>query len=276
MRKKRNTAINRFLTKYIKPVTKIMLPIFNYVAKAISYAVFVVLIISACFLVYFYVSTKTYAENGAGYEPILTLYKIATGSMVPEINVDDVVVVMNEDDPQKIEIGDVISYMSSEFISGYNISVTHEVVGITVDKDGNYYYTTKGVANAAADPNPVSFDQVTGIVVMKIPQLGVLQDFLASKIGWLLIIVLPALFIIVKYIIQLLNLPGLLMRLDKNKKFLPLYTKQIRLPYTSRRFRENLNESDIIDLTKISSSKKEEIVKKKLADYFVDLTNLRK
>lgn len=203
----------------------------KFVSTAISWSVFTILLLCAIVLMYYYFSMQTYASKGAGYEPTFYLYTIISGSMYPTIEVYDVVFVLDVEDPEDIEVGDIVSYNSSSFVSGETISVTHRVVEITVDKDNNYTYYTKGDNNLAVDSNGITFEQIAGTVEFKIPQLGRLQFFLASKIGWFLIIILPALFIIIKYIIQLFNLPKLFSKIPSDSIFFPLFNKQIMLPY---------------------------------------------
>lgn len=204
---------------------------FKFIASAISWAIFCILIICAILLINYYIQMKNYAENGVGYEPTYSLYTIISGSMYPTIEVYDVVVVFDVDDPSEIEVGDVLTYNSSEFMEGQTITVTHRVVEITVDKDGNYTYYTKGDNNLSVDANGVSVNQILGVVGFKIPQLGRLQFFLASEIGWLLVIVLPALFIIIKYIVQLFNLSKIFSKIPKDSFLFPLFNKPLMLPY---------------------------------------------
>ena len=54
----------------------------------------------------------------------------------------------------------------------------------------------QGDANAKADDEKVKPSNVVGKVYFKIPQLGRIQFFLASKSGWLVAILIPALAII--------------------------------------------------------------------------------
>lgn len=265
-----NKTKSKFLNlKIVKFYEKWLYKPFKFIANAISWSVFMILLVCAVFLVYYYLSMKSYSENGAGYEPDFYLYTIISGSMYPTIEVYDVVFVSSVDSSDDIEVGDIISYNSSSFVSGETISVTHRVVEIVVDKDNNYTYYTKGDNNLAVDSDGVSFSQVAGVVEFKIPQLGRLQFFLASEIGWLLVIVIPALFIIIKYIVQIINLSKLFGKIPRNSIFFPLFNKQILLPYNERLNIEtksdvNKNTPDIIDLVFLSEEKQETEIKEVL------------
>ena len=84
-------------------------------------------------------------------------------------------------------------------------TITHRVIAIT-EEDGQICYQTKGDYNNIADQACARFNNVIGKVVFKIPQLGRIQFFLASKAGWLLCILIPALFIIGRDIMRIVKL----------------------------------------------------------------------
>ena len=93
-------------------------------------------------------------------------YVVATGSMEPEYNIGDLIVI-RETTKEEIKIGDVINYISETGID----TITHRVVDI-IEKDGQTYYKTKGDNNNSVDPELVNYSQVKGILVFKISKLG--------------------------------------------------------------------------------------------------------
>ncbi len=203
----------------------------------VSWVIFALLIICAILLVYYFVATKIYEKKGKGYEPAFFLYTIISPSMVPTINVYDVVVNTKVDKPQDIKVNDVITYNSTDFTIGKSISVTHRVIEVMVDSEGNYLYKTKGDNNMVADPVAVQYANVTGKVLMKIPQLGRVQFFIASKAGWMLVVVVPALYVIIKDILRILKVIGpnnkITSKNNKKKKnilFMPIKRKPLYLP----------------------------------------------
>ena len=106
-----------------------------------------------------------------------------------------------------------------------------------VDSEGNYLYKTKGDNNMVADPVAVQYANVTGKVLMKIPQLGRVQFFIASKAGWMLVVVVPALYVIIKDILRILKVIGpnnkITSKNNKKKKnilFMPIKRKPLYLP----------------------------------------------
>lgn len=169
--------------------------ILKLISTIISWTVFVLLLIIAALLLYYFVATRIYASKGNGYEPKFALYTIISGSMTPNINVYDVVVDVRVDNPEDIEIGDVITFYSDEPQVGGG-TITHRVISIFKDENGGYSYQTKGDHNLVEDDSLVPYNKIVGKVALKIPQLGRVQFFLASSMGWLTIIFVIALMII--------------------------------------------------------------------------------
>lgn len=181
---------------------------FKVVSKVVSWALFVLLLIAAAFLLYYYIATKVYAAKGPGYEPKFSIYTIVSPSMTPNINVYDAIINVKVDDPNDLEVGDVITFISTSILSP-GMTITHRIVGITQDESGNACYQTRGDANNVTDQACAKFNNIIGKVVLKIPQLGRIQFFLASKAGWLLCILLPAVYIIGKDIFRITKLTGI-------------------------------------------------------------------
>lgn len=179
--------------------------IFSLISTIISWTIFVLLVLCATFLVYYFIATRIYIAKGSGHEPKFSLYTIISPSMVPNINVYDVIVDVKVDKPEDIKINDVITFNSNiPEVSGNTI--THRVIAINKDAEGNYYFQTKGDNNLVEDGVNVEFSNIIGKVALKIPQLGKVQSFLASKAGWLFIILIPALYVILKSIMKIVKL----------------------------------------------------------------------
>jgi len=208
--------------------------IFKFISTIISWTIFVLLVICACLLFYYFIAIRVYVAKGEGHEPAFSLYTIITPSMTPNINVYDVVVDTKVKKPGDIKINDVITFNSS--IPGVRGgTITHRVIAINIDSNGEYHYRTKGDYNLVDDGVDVSFDDIVGKVSLRIPQLGRLQSFMATSMGWLLLVLLPALYIIFKDVIKLIKLKNS----EANNKFsrflnrpLISFKKRKLLPYT--------------------------------------------
>ena len=83
--------------------------------------------------------------------------------------------------------------------------ITHRIVDKYVTNEG-VQFKTKGDANVEADSSLVYEENVIGKVLFKIPQLGRVQFFLASKSGWFIAILIPALAVIAYDIFKLFRL----------------------------------------------------------------------
>lgn len=120
------------------------------------------------------------------------MFTVVTGSMEPVYNVGDVVI-SKEVDPSTIKKGDDVVYLGEKDDFKDKI-VTHRVIKIE-KKEGDYYFTTKGVANEYSDP-VISSDQIYGKVVYRPVVLSFLSGVLNTKLGFYLLIFVPVAFLI--------------------------------------------------------------------------------
>ena len=90
---------------------------------------------------------------------------IATGSMTPNINLVDVVIINQKYDLKKLKVGQVIAYKYKDRI------IVHRLVEIEDAGDETYYYT-KGDANNAKDDYIIYEDTILGMVNKKVPYIG--------------------------------------------------------------------------------------------------------
>lgn len=222
----------------------------SMISAIISWTIFTLLIICAIFLVYYFIATKIYVKKGTGHEPKFSLYTIVSPSMVPTINVYDVIIDFKVDKPEEIKINDVITFNSS--IPGvHGGTITHRVIAISKDAEGNYFYQTKGDNNLIEDGVSVPFNSVVGKVALRIPKLGNIQKFVATKAGWMIVVLIPALYIIVKAILRALKLNQPSSTDGRLKAFLnrPVigYNKPKLLPYTPHQERIADNYNDIFN-----------------------------
>ncbi len=108
---------------------------------------------------------------------------VRSGSMAPAINVGDVIITgpAHEGINRNIEAGTVIMYQhNTETISHRVLSVE----GITL--------VTKGDAMQHPDPWTVTLTDVKGVYLFRIPFIGYGMNFIQSKLGWFLTIIIPA------------------------------------------------------------------------------------
>ena len=188
--------------------------IFRLIIDIITWTIFALLMIVAFFLIYYVIATNIYARKGEKFKPIVSLYSIMSGSMLPTIKVYDVVVNLRIDDPVKLKEGDVITFISQSKIN-YGETITHRINKITYN-NGSYYFTTKGDNNLVPDDSPVEFNNIIGKVILKIPQLGQAQFFLLKQGSKLFLILIPSFGILIYDLLKMLNLVDTKKKVDKS------------------------------------------------------------
>ena len=129
--------------------------------------------------------------------------------------------IVKKTDPSKLKINDIITfYSSNSYFAG--TPITHRIVEILDIPNNEIMFRVKGDANERADDEKVSTDNILGKVLFKIPKLGKMQYFLASKNGWLTAILIPAIMIILYdayKLIKLIRLKNKLLRLGENSLY---------------------------------------------------------
>ncbi len=182
--------------------------------KCIAWAVLIILVILAIFLIYYVVMAKQANKNGVKYKPPMALYTIVSPSMEPNINVYDVVLSLRTD-AKDLKKGDIITFYSTDDdLNG--ITITHRIIKVTKTNTG-YLFTTKGDNNVQTDEGTTTENDVIGKVSLRVPQLGRIQFFLASKGGWIIAILIPALAVISYDIVKLFKMFKLKSKIKKQK-----------------------------------------------------------
>lgn len=116
------------------------------------------------------------------------LFRVATGSMEPEIMIGDVILVKEPSDYSAIAVGDVVTYESRSGVTAGR-PVTHKVIKAPYEDNGEWYLQTQGVANDIPDEE-INAEQLLGVMVVKIPFLKELYSFFLTPWGLLTIIAL--------------------------------------------------------------------------------------
>jgi len=74
-----------------------------------------------------------------------------------------------------------------------------------VERDGIWYFQTKGDGNPSPDHGEVSEDQVIGKVILRIPWVGHIALFLHNSSGIFIIIILIVILVIVEFVIPMFS-----------------------------------------------------------------------
>lgn len=116
-----------------------------------------------------------------------TLQRVSSGSMVPELEVGDVILSRNLREGDALNEGDIITFDGSDQFG--EVNVTHRVIVVPHDENGVVMLQTKGDANDIAD-NPIEFSRVKSIVLKKLSFLRTIYDMFLSPWGLIIFIAL--------------------------------------------------------------------------------------
>ena len=179
-------------------------PLLKFVLGVISYAIFIWLLLVGVALLVYVLDIKIRAAKGDYSSPTFNAYVVLTGSMLPEIQVYDVVVTKKVD-PSNLKVGDVITFASAD-TRFLNTIITHRIIKKEYDnKTKSYSFQTQGDNNNVADSALVPQNNIFGKVILKIPKLGYLQEFLASDGGWIIVILIPCLTVVSYDVVKLIK-----------------------------------------------------------------------
>lgn len=218
-----------------------MKQVLKITGKILSYALFVFLLLIILLLLIYVVDVKVKEKQNKVSSIPYNFYVILTQSMYPTIEAGDMVITYKLDKGYKI--GDVITFNSTRS-SSEAVTITHRVVD-TVKTNGVKYYQTKGDNNNAPDTSRVSEKDVIGKVIVKIPKVGFIQEFIATKSGWIAVVVVPCLGLIIYDIIKLAKA-----MVKKGKKNVKPSNKSLdkKKKTTTEKIVANINETDQEDI----------------------------
>lgn len=153
--------------------------------RIIKTIIFLILVLYVAFIVIQRVSGN---QSVFGYR----IFTVATGSMVPDYNVNDVLAI-KEVNHDELKIGDDITYLGTKQDVNGKI-VTHRIIDIEM-KDGKKVYITKGINNEVEDPT-IEDNQIYGKVVGKIPIVTEINHIIKNQYGFFFLIFLPLVIVI--------------------------------------------------------------------------------
>ena len=135
-------------------------------------------------------------------------YVVASGSMIPNLNIGDFVIVSHNIPFNDLKAGDIIVFRTfGTTDTGQHEIIVHRVAQIVSD-NGERIIRTKGDANDGSIPGldyPIFEQNYIGKVVYVIPQLGVVTDALRPPTNYILIGII--LIILIYYLRKKNELP---------------------------------------------------------------------
>ncbi len=120
-------------------------------------------------------------------------YVVSSGSMVPELQVYDVLVVQGNEPFENVQKGDIIVFHRP---AGHDRVIVHRVAEI-IDDDPKTI-RTKGDANPSSIPGtdfPITEDEYIGKVAYVVPQIGYITRILMPPVNYIIIAVIVGIMI---------------------------------------------------------------------------------
>ena len=124
-------------------------------------------------------------------------YVVASGSMIPVLEVYDVLVVQGHEPFEEIEIGDIIVFNRP---SDHNRVIVHRVVSI-IDDDPKTIWTQRD-ANPASIPGtdfPITEEEYIGKVEYILPQVGYVTQLLKPPTNYIIIAIVIGIMVIKQF-----------------------------------------------------------------------------
>ena len=157
----------------------------------IIYTIIKVFVVAMLSIYLLFVIVQRFTNNSSilGYR----VFTIATGSMEPVYNIDDVILV-KDIDSSTLKKGDDIAYLGNrDAVKG--LIVTHRIIRIETFNDGKVHYTLKGVNNKYEDPS-ITADQILGKVVGKLPVVNFINHVVKNIYGFFFLVFCPLVLVI--------------------------------------------------------------------------------
>ena len=109
------------------------------------------------------------------------IFRVTTGSMEPTLAVGDIILV-KEVSAEDIHKDDIITYKGNKGDLADKM-ITHMVVEEPYEKNGVWYYQTKGIVEGAIPDPEITYDQVEGKFHSKLSFLNDIYTFFLSPAG---------------------------------------------------------------------------------------------
>ena len=121
-------------------------------------------------------------------------YVVASGSMIPVLQVHDVIIVQGHETFEEIEVGDIIVF---DRPSDHNRVIVHRVDSIMSEDPKTI--KTKGDANPGSIPGtdfPITEEEYIGKVAYTIPQVGYVTQLLKPPVNYVIIAIVIGVMIV--------------------------------------------------------------------------------
>ncbi len=168
------------------------------VSNVIVSVILWIIILLAALYAFVTLATKddTNIASIAGISPL----RVQSDSMKPTFEKGDLIFI-KKTDPETLEVGDIVTFHT--IIENKYVLNTHRISEIK-EENGVRNYITQGDNNRVSDKHIIVGGDIVGKYVTKVPVLGSIMDFISSKVGFLIIIVLPMLLFFIYQVYHLI------------------------------------------------------------------------
>ena len=164
----------------------------NIIKNIVIWAVVIFAVLMTIFTI---ISVNTFNRNDRqimGYK----LYIVNSDSMsATDFNAGDLIMV-KEVDPETLEEGDIISYISQDNDS-FGETITHKIRKKTTDARGNPGFVTYGTTTGVDDETIVTYMYILGKYEHKMPGMGYFFNFMKTPAGYVACIFVPFMLLII-------------------------------------------------------------------------------
>ena len=136
--------------------------------------------------------TVSLAPRLLGYSSVV----VYGGSMADSVPVGSIAVTETVR-PEDVSVGDVIVFHPPTTLTNLStnpLPLMHRVVSVR-EEEGQRVFQTKGDANPTPDPTEVALQGTGSRVVYTVPYIGYLVNFAGTRLGWVLLLMLPATYL---------------------------------------------------------------------------------
>ncbi len=175
--------------------------VFNILLKVFSW----LLIVFTVFMMVFTIFTVSTVDRNDRSIFGVKFYIVQTDSMSKSennadldvhFNAGDIVIIKNVKEPTKLEVGDVISFISMNSES-YGKTITHMIREVKKSNDGKVIgYVTYGTNTGVSDEAVVEPSYILGQYAGKLPALGNFFAFVKTTPGYIVCILVPFVLLI--------------------------------------------------------------------------------
>lgn len=130
------------------------------ILKLFIYSLIAFILICNVYLILQVIKNPTDTAQLFGYR----CFSVASGSMEPTLQIGDLIIT-KEKSKKDIKVGDIISFKDGDS------TITHRVIKV-ISQNGKILYQTKGDNNNVSDEKNIKYEDVEGVYVNHIPELG--------------------------------------------------------------------------------------------------------